>query len=273
MPTPPDSGTRSSPSGGKVPWPFDVLARWSHALTFGFPGGPRFLKMAWVINLQKGGTAIFVLVLMTACNEWGTAAWIYLALHGTYGICWLLKDAIFPDAQWEQRVTWGGAINAWVLVLGLYWIFPVLLITDVLGPRPDPSPAVLAAAVALHTVGVVMMMGADTQKHFVLKARPGLIDDGWFARIRHPNYAGEMMLYAAYALLVRHWIAWAVLAWVWGLVFSANIARKEASMSRHAGWWAYRRRAGLLWPRRGAPRKASSGRGDDGARAGGHEPR
>jgi protein-S-isoprenylcysteine O-methyltransferase Ste14 len=232
----------------EAPWIFRKLAALNEALTVGFPGGPRAFKMAWVINLQKGGTALFVLALMAGTGNWSVSAWIYLALHGTYGVCWLLKDTIFPDRNWERFVTIGGAINMWLFALGLYWVFPVLLITDVLGPRPEPSAPLLAAAVSLHTLGIVIMMASDTQKHFVLKLRRGLIDDGWFAKVRHPNYLGEMMIYGAYGLLAGHWIAWAILAWVWGAIFASNIAMKEASLSRHPGWDAYQRRSGRLWP-------------------------
>ena len=47
-----------------APWVFRKLAALNEALTVGFPGGPRFLKMARVVNLQKGGTGPFVLALM-----------------------------------------------------------------------------------------------------------------------------------------------------------------------------------------------------------------
>jgi protein-S-isoprenylcysteine O-methyltransferase Ste14 len=70
-----------------------------------------------------------------------------------------------------------------------------------------------------------------------------------FARTRNPNYLGEMMIYGAYALLVRHGLPWLVLAWVWGVVFVPNMLLKEASLSRYPGWSAYRAATGLLWPR------------------------
>ena len=112
-----------------------------------------------------------------------------------------------------------------------------------------PSPGWrLALAIGMHTLGVVLMMAADAQKYFTLKVRRGLIEDGLFARIRHPNYLGEMMLYAAYAVVVDHWIPWVVLAWVWGAVFLPNMLLKEASMSRYPGWSAYKARTGMLWP-------------------------
>ncbi len=101
----------------------------------------------------------------------------------------------------------------------------------------------------VHTLGVVLMMSADAQRSYTLRVRSGLISDGLFRYIRRPNYLGEMMVYGAYALLVRHWIAWAILAWVWLLVFVPNMLLTDRSLSRHEGWPDYRRRTGLIWPK------------------------
>lgn len=224
-------------------------------------GGPKLIKKAWVINLQKGGTFAWVLGLMAYYDNYSTAAWVYLALHGTYGVCWLLKDAVFPDPNWEGRTTFGGALMMVALVLGPYWSFPFVLISGV-GDVPAPSDRRLAAAIVLHTLGVVIMMAADAQKYFTLKIKRGLITTGMFARIRHPNYLGEMMLYGAYAVIVWHWISVAVLMWVWLNLFRTNILMKEASMSRYPEWDAYKARAGMLLPKlgvSGASRAAATG--------------
>jgi len=228
-----------------------VVKSWSaftRLMSQDFLGGPKVLKLAWVINFQKGGTLLFIGALMLWYQNYSTAAWVYLALHGTYGLCWLLKDAVFPDPAWQVRVTLGGAVMAFALVLGLYWVFPWLLISPVLGPRPGPSNALLACCIGLHTLGVVIMMTADCQKYFVLRYRKGLIEDGMFRYVRNPNYLGEMMLYGAYALLVGHWIPWLILAWVWGFFFLPNMLLKDASLSRHPGWARYKARSGLLLP-------------------------
>jgi hypothetical protein len=51
------------------------------------------------------------------------------ALHGSYGILWLIKDFTFPDSNWEKKQT----IVSWIagiLLLGPgYWGFPYLLIS------------------------------------------------------------------------------------------------------------------------------------------------
>lgn len=227
-----------------------TMRRINNYLSQDFLGGPRLLKMAWVINFQKGGTLFYVALLMLWFQNDSTAAWVYLALHGSYGLCWLIKHFAFPDASWEKRVTLGGGLLAFLFVLCPYWVFPYLLISGVLGPsHPAPSNALLAFCIGLHTVGVVIMMAADSQKYYMLKYRGGLIEEGMFKYIRHPNYLGEMMLYAAYALLVQHWIPWLILAWVWIGIFLVNVLMKEASLARYPEWPAYKARTGLLLPR------------------------
>ena len=239
----------SDPQPTPAPALFRGLRRLNDYLSKDFLGGPRVLKAAWVINLQKGGTLPFVLLLMVLYDNYSPAAWVYLGLHGSYGLCWLLKHLAFPDPNWEQRVTFGGALNMWIFVLGLYWLAPFLLISDVLPVRPQPSAMTLGLAIVLYAVGVVVMMASDAQKYFTLQVKRGLITGGMFRHIRHPNYLGEMMLYAAFAMVAGHWIPWVVLAWVWGMLFSTNIALKEASMSRYPQWADYRARTGLLLPK------------------------
>ncbi len=223
----------------------DHYLRLRDYLTEDFLGGPKALKFAWVINLQKGGTLPFVLGLMWWYDCWSATAWVYLGLHGSYGLIWLLKDRLFPDPGWEKPVTFGGALNAWLFVLAPYWIAPWLIVAQ----RVEQPPAMLGAAVLLYAVGAVLMIGADAQKFFVLRLRPGLIVDGFFARSRNPNYLGEMMLYASFALLAGHWLPWLVLLWVWGGVFLPNMLRKDRRMARHPQWPDYRARTGLLLPR------------------------
>lgn len=233
------------------------LAALNRYLSEDFLGGPKRLKLAWVINLQKGGTLVFVGALMLWYGDRSAAAFTYLALHGAYGLVWLLKDAVLPDPGWERRITVGGAFMSVLLVLGPYWFAPVLLISDVLGPaKPQPSNLVLGAAIFLHTLGVVLMMVADAQKFFTLKHQRGLIQDGLFKRIRHPNYLGEMLIYGSYALIVGHWIPWLVLGFVWSQVFLPNMLMKEASMSRYPEWEAYKRRTGFLLPKLWAARSS-----------------
>jgi len=232
------------------------LHRATNHLATGFLGGPRPVRMATVIDIQKAATGPFVVGLMWAFDTWTAAAWIYLALHGAYGLCWLLKDRVFPDPRWDVRITLGGALVTVAAVLGLYWVIPWLLVSGAAG-RPERPGWLLALAVAAHTVGLALMLGADAQKYFTLRQRPGLITGGFFARTRNPNYLGEMMIYGSYGLLAAHWAAWAILGWVWLGVFLPNMLVKDASLARHPGWAEWKARTGLLLPRLRPPAAAA----------------
>ena len=238
----------------KQPLPAPRIIQWfsrtTDYLLYDFLGGPKLLKFSWVINFQKGATLLWVALLMWHYQNDTVQAWVYLALHGTYGLCWLLKDRVFPDPKWEHRITFGGALVAVVSVLGPYWLIPWLLISDTLGPEHQgASLPWLCVAIAACIFGVAMMMVADAQKFFTLKLKKGLISDGIFARVRHPNYTGEMLIYGSFALVAWHWVAWAILLWVWIGLFMVNILMKEASMSRYPDWQAYKQRSGYLLPK------------------------
>jgi hypothetical protein len=52
------------------------------------------MQVKHVINLHKGTTAFFVVALMVAYQNFGLGPWVYLALHGTYGLQNLLKNLV-----------------------------------------------------------------------------------------------------------------------------------------------------------------------------------
>ena len=211
--------------------------------------GGRPLKFAWVINVQKAGTFLFLGALLALYGTSNPAAWIYLALHGTYGLVWLLKDLAFPDPSWQQRITIAGGINAFLFVLGPYWVIGWLLISGVSRPvYPLPQWAWFALCISLCMFGSALMIAADAQKFFTLRVRRGLITDGVHRYVRHPNYLGEMMIYGSFALLAWHWLPVLILAWVWIGLFAVNMIYKEASLSRYPEWADYRKRSWWLIP-------------------------
>lgn len=226
-----------------------TLRRITQYVSQDFLGGPRPWKSAWVINFQKVGTFPLLGLLIWYYQNFTMAAWIYLALHGSYGIIWLIKDMAFPDANWQVKITIGGGINAFLSVLGWYWVFGWLLISRPSTPQyPLPDMAWFALSITLCMIGCVIMIGADAQKYYTLRVRRGLITDGMHRYIRHPNYLGEMMIYLAFALMVWHWLPFLVLAWVWGGLFSVNMIMKEASMSRYPEWAEYKKQTWWLIP-------------------------
>ncbi|MGB3201464.1 MAG: DUF1295 domain-containing protein [Nodosilinea sp.] len=202
------------------------------------------MKIKHAINLHKGATVFYVAALMVAYQNFGVGPWVYLALHGTYGLLWLLKDRLYPDKQWEQPISLGGGAVTFGF-LGLYWVAPFLLISR--GVEP-PLPLV-AGAIALNILGIFLHYVSDAQKYFTLKYQSGLITEGLFARCRNTNYLGEILIYVSFALLAMHWLPFAIVGLVVALVFVPNMRKKDKSLSRYPEFADYKARSGLLLPR------------------------
>ena len=230
------------------PWAKKLNRMTSHAVN-DLGGGPRPWKLAWVINFQKCGTFFFLGLLMWYYQNFSTGAWVYLAMQGSYGVIWFIKDMSFPDPAWQKRVTLLGGINAFLGVLGWYWVFGWLLIAGVSPPQyPLADGAWYALCISMCMIGSVIMIAADAQKYYTLRVQRGLITDGMHRYVRHPNYLGEMLIYASFALMVWHWLPVLVLAWVWIGLFAVNMIVKEASLARYPGWEEYRKNSKWLLP-------------------------
>lgn len=226
-----------------------ALNRFAEYAVSDFGGGPRPWKFAWVINFQKCGSYFFLGSLMWYYQNFSTAVWIYLALQGSYGIIWLIKDVTFPDPAWQKKITLLGGVNAFLGVLGWYWVFGWLLISGTSSPDyPLSNGAWYALCIGMCLIGCVIMIAADAQKFYTLQFKRGLITTGMHRYIRHPNYLGEMLIYASFALMVWHWLPFLVLAVVWSGLFAVNMMMKEASLSRYPEWDAYKKRSKWLLP-------------------------
>ena len=202
------------------------------------------MKIKYAINLHKALTFVFVLALMVAYNNFTIAVLIYLALHGGYGILWLLKDRFYPDKQWEQEVPVATGIFTF-FAIGLYWIAPFILISS----GSQPSPMLMALAIFINLLGVFFAYGSDAQKYYTLKYKTGLITEGFFAHSRNPNYLGEILIYLSFALLAQHWLPFLILGGFIAGIFFPNMLKKDKSLSRYPEFEAYKERSGLLFPK------------------------
>lgn len=201
------------------------------------------MKVKHAINLSKALTFLVVLGLMVGYQNFTIGPWVYLSLHGTYGMLWLLKDRIFPDKQWEQEIPISQGIFIFILVC-LYWVAPFILISS--GTVP-PLPLV-AAAISLNILGVFLHFASDAQKYFTLKYRPGLITEGFFARSRNTNYLGEILIYGSFAMLTQHWLPFLILFGFVAGIFVPNMRKKDGSLSRYPEFADYKSHSGLLLP-------------------------
>ncbi|GAB4366714.1 MAG: hypothetical protein Kow00121_04400 [Elainellaceae cyanobacterium] len=209
---------------------------------------PMMTKARYAINLHKGLTALVVFALMVVYQNFSLGAWVYLALHGTYGLLWLLKDWLYPDKQFDQEISLPMGVSVFVLLLA-YWVAPFLLISS----GKVPNPPLIAAAVSLNILGVFLHYASDAQKYYTLQYRAGLIHEGFFARCRNPNYLGEILIYVSFALLSMHWLPFLILVGFIVGIFVPNMLKKDQSLSRYPEFAAYKAQSGLIIPRLSPP--------------------
>lgn len=198
-----------------------------------------------IIDTHKGITGLVVLGLIAWQNAWREpAALVYLAIHGSYGLMWVLKSRHFPDKSWEKPCSLQRAVAIWA-ALSLYWIAPWILITS----NPQASAWIIALSVFLFGIGIFLHFCSDMQKHVALKLRPGhLIHTGLWGRLRNPNYFGELLIYVSFAILAMHWLPFIVLAMFIAAYWLPNMLRKDRSLARYPGFAAYRARSWLFVP-------------------------
>lgn len=203
------------------------------------------MKIATFINVHKALVTPIVLGMMWYFNNWSTEAFIYLAIHGAYSILWLIKDSLFADKRFEERVhPLAGLIFIFAPLAG-YYAAPYLLISR----HVTLTPPLTALVLALYIFGIFLHYVSDAQKHYTLQHKKGLIEEGLFARTRNPNYLGEIMIYTAYAIMSMHWLPFLILSgWVFGF-FVRNMLTKDKSLSRYPQFAEYKKKSGLLFPK------------------------
>ena len=202
------------------------------------------MKLNQIINLHKGLTALVVAGLMLFYKNYSVAAWVYLSLHGTYGILWLMKEKIFPDPYFKEKINLITSITV-LIFLGSYWIAPFILISS---QKLVPIP-IIAFSISINIIGVFLHFGSDVQKYFTLRIKKELIKDGFFKTIRNTNYLGEILIYLSFAILSMSFIPFAILTLFFFIVFLPRMKRKDNSLSKYDSFNEYKRVTGLLFPK------------------------
>ena len=202
------------------------------------------MKLNQVINLHKGLTAFVVIGLMLFYKNYSIAAWVYLSLHGTYGLLWLLKEKIFPDPYFKEKINLITSFTGFIF-LGSYWIAPFILISS---QRIVPTP-IIAASISINIIGVFLHFASDAQKYFTLKIKKDLIKDGFFKNIRNTNYLGEILIYLSFAILSMSLIPFVILTLFFFIVFLPRMIKKDKSLTKYDSFKKYKQISGLLLPK------------------------
>ena len=165
--------------------------------------------------------------MMIYFDNYSHGAFLYTALHGTYGIFWYFKDLVFPDPSFRRLCTLSSWLMPFPIALIPYSLPGYWMMSRSEGAIQFPSAERTFVAVLLFVYGIVLVMLTDAQKYLLLKERKGLITHGMNGWSRNMNYFGEMMLYASFGVLVTRWEVALIYSYMWGVVFYLKMAIKD----------------------------------------------
>ncbi len=202
------------------------------------------MKLNQIINLHKGLTAFVVVGFMILFDNFTIAPYVYLALHGTYGLLWLLKEKIFPDPYFKEKINFLTSVTGFIF-LGSYWVAPYILISS---QKPVPN-IIIAASISINIIGVFLHFASDAQKYFSLKLKKDLIKEGFFKNIRNTNYLGEILIYLSFAILSMNFIPFVILTIFFFIVFLPRMLKKDASLTKYDSFEEYKEKTGLIFPK------------------------
>ena len=205
--------------------------------------GPKIVKFNWIINAQKTGTIIVMFLLMIYYNNFSTGAWLYLSLHGTYGLLWFLKDMVFPDKSFQHYLTIVPSILVSSFLLS-YWLMGYEVMCG-LGDQ-NPSGKKIFACFFIFSFGNVLMMCTDLQKFIVLQYKKGLIDDFFLKNNRNTNYFGEILVYLTFAIACGRKEGYIMLIIEWIVFFGSRIYMKDLSLAKKHGFEKYKKNSYII---------------------------
>lgn len=221
---------------------------WFHeTLCYNLPPGEPWLPLHVLVNINKGTMMIYIFILMCYFENFSLGAWVYLGLHGNYGLMWYLKDRTFPDAGFCRHATTVSALVPFPLLLIPYYFIAYWMISGT--HNRDPSPERIFVAIQMYCTGVVFMVLTDAQKYLVLRERKGLITHCMTGWSRNMNYLGEMLLYGSFGVLCQCTEAWLIYAYVWGGIFVLRMSLKDYSLSMKPDWPEYKAKTWFYLPK------------------------
>jgi len=206
------------------------------------------MKQKHYIDSHKGATFFYILSLMFIFNNTSNInninIYIYIALHGTYGILWILKSRFFPDRQWESKCSLWYGLLIW-FGLSLYWIAPYIIITE----NVQSPNWYIAMCIIMYVLGVFLHFTSDMQKFIQLRYHPNnLITDVMFSRIRNINYLGELLIYLGFSLLAMHWFPIISLLCFIIIIWIPNMLKKDKSLSKYENFEDYKKNTNIFFP-------------------------
>ncbi|KOP27202.1 steroid 5-alpha reductase [Hapalosiphon sp. MRB220] len=198
------------------------------------------------INIAKALTIVLLLSFSFIFGIQDLRQVIYLCLHVSYCLWWLLEQWLFPQRRqiFSEPVGFGRFIFA-LLFVGIFYSLPGYL--AFINSVPISAIAT-AVALPLYIFGSLINATADIQKLTAKQYGAELVSDNIWRFSRNINYFGDLLRYLSFAVVAGS--VWAYLVpTVILLIYVQRVFQKEQSMSaKYQNYPEYQKSSSRLIP-------------------------
>nr|WP_199316880.1 DUF1295 domain-containing protein [Chroococcidiopsis sp. [FACHB-1243]] len=171
---------------------------------------------------------------------------IYLCLHVSYCLWWLLEQWFFPNRRqiFNEPIGVGG-LSFTLIFVGVFYTLPGYLAFT----NPAPISALATAiAIPLYIFGTLINTTADVQKLTAKQYGAGLVQDGVWRFSRNINYFGDLLRYLSFSVVSGSLWAYLVPGTI-TLLYLQRISQREQTMSgKYSEYAAYQESSSRLIP-------------------------
>lgn len=180
------------------------------------------------INFAK---VITIICLISFAVVFGIQDWrqvIYMCLHISYCLWWLLEQWLFPERQKIFNEPSGAGTFVLILLnVGFFYSLPGYL--AFINPVPL-SMTTAAIALFFYIFGSLINATADVQKLTAKQFQAGLVRDNIWRFSRNINYFADLLRYLSFSVLAGSLWAYLVPGYIF-ILYLWRISQKEKAMS------------------------------------------
>ncbi|TVQ47568.1 MAG: DUF1295 domain-containing protein [Gloeocapsa sp. DLM2.Bin57] len=199
------------------------------------------------INLAKILTVLLLLGYALIYGISDLRQVIYLSLHISYCLWWLVEQWFFPPRSeqiFQEKITIVELILI-LLVVGVFYSLP-----GYLAFRNPLGISYLSVAIALpvYIFGSLINAVADTQKLIAKEMGAGLVKDNIWRFSRNINYFGDLGRYLSFCIISGSWWSY-ILPLSIAILYYQRIKQKEATMTeKYPDYPEYQEKSANLIP-------------------------
>lgn len=207
---------------------------------------PTGITQLTAINTAKVLTSLCLVAFVLIYGIWDLRQVIYLCLHLSYCLWWLLEQWIYPARRQIFSETVGVfGFGFTLLLVGVFYALPGYLAFT----NPAPLSITTAAiALPLFIFGSLINTSADVQKLAAKQWGANLIQDGIWRFSRHINYFGDLLRYLSFSVVAGSVWAYLVPGAIALLYFQRINQKEQAMVEKYPDYAEYQQSSTRLIP-------------------------